>query len=549
MSKNKNTKNKKKATKNVPVKKNIPVKGIIIAAAAVLLAVAVIVTVVLVKKNNEVNPDNPSTHEIETLPNEGTQYTYAKYKTTKMPVEFVEILNQAEIDCKAACEKYGVALEIGDREISVPEFILNYYAAYSLQLHSAWYSIEQTGQNRTGYDTEKLPGEQKVPQKDYTWEESFTLDAIEKLKINYSLFDMAVESGTEIDVITIAGVIEKCGVVEERSQREGLTPEESLANVYCEGVTPAMYKAREIMETYAQEFENEKFYELRDGYSQSDIEKTFNEDADAYKVLRARVYLIEGDYNEAEAMSVKNEKEFLEYANNNYPTDGYDAEFSTDCGFITKEKLSSVYGEEVGTWAFDSSRKKGDIAVIEGMLFRYLVYIDTPAFLSTSCDVITLEFAYDNNMTAEDRAKIFEDTEKTYNEWKNSNGTEEGFIEYAENYGGPGSATVRTGEYFFEVDNWIFNPERKSGDSSIIDTPYGCCVIYYSGKNADDYDWHFAVAANKANADLDKFHEELWESDYKIVKKSSAIEKACDEADNSIKRHQARLKEQEKNKK
>lgn len=546
MSKKKNQ--KKSASKKAPAKKNIPVKGIVIAAVAVLLAVAVVVAVVLIKKNNDGNTDNPSTHEIETLPNEGTQYTYAKYKTTKLPVEFVEILNQAEIDSKAACEKYGVALEIGDRKISVPEFVFNYYDVYSLQTQSVQYSIEQTGQNRTGYDTEKLPGEQNPPQKDYTWEESFTLDAIDSLKIIYSLFDMAVEAGTEIDVISIASVIEECEVVEEKSQREGITPEESLANVYCEGLTPAMYKARAIMETYAQAYENEKFYELRDGYSQSEIEKAFNEDVDAYKVLRARVYPIEGEYNEAEAKSVKNEKEFLEYARKNYPTDGYDAEFTTDCGFITKEKLSSVYGEEVGTWAFDSSRKKGDIAVIEGMFFRYLVYIDTPAFLSTSCNVITLEYAYDDSMAADDRANLFKDAEKAYTDWKNNDGTEKGFLDYSTNNGGMGQATVRTGEYFFEIDNWIFAPERKAGDSAIIDTPYGYCAVYYSGKNADDFDWRLTVSANKASADLDEFYNDLWDSDYKIERKSAMLEKAYTEADKSIKRHWARLEEQQKDK-
>lgn len=545
----KKKKAKKSAAKKAPAKKIIPVKSIIIAAAAVLLAVAVIVTVVLVKKNNDGNTDNPSTHEIETLPNEGTQYTYAKYKTTKLPVEFVEILNQAEIDSKAACEKYGVAVEIGDREISVPEFVLYYYGIYHMQTQAVQYSIDQTGQNRTGYDTEKLPGEQKAPQKDYTWEESFTLDAIESLKINYSLFDMAVEAGTEIDVISITSVIEKCDVVEEKSKREGITPEQSLANVYCEGVTPAMYKAREIIEAYAQAYENEKFYELQESYSQSDIEKAFNKDADSYKVLRARVYLIEGDYNEAEAKSVRNEKEFLEYAKNNYPTDGYDADFSTDCGFITKEKLSSVYGEEVGTWAFDSARKKGDIAVIEGMLFRYLVYIDTPAFLSTSCNIMTLEYAYDDNMTADDRSKIFKDAENLYNEWKNNDGTENGFLEYSTNSGGTGLVTVRTGEYFFKIDNWIFDPERKNGDSAIIDTPYGCCAVYYSDKNADDYDWRLKVVENKASEDSDEFFYDLWDSDYKVERNSAMLEKAHTEGDKSIKRHWKRLEEQEKNKK
>lgn len=542
MSKKKQT--KKKTAKKTEAAQKKPAKGIIIAAVALLLAAATAVAVFLVKKGE--GSGTPTTEPVVTVDNNGSQYSYAEYKGTKMPVEFVEILNQAELDRAEMCEKYGVALEIGDREISLPEFVMYYYDAYYLQTESVNYSIEQTGQNRTGYDLSLLPDEQQHPTEDYTWAEKFTLDVIDNMTNNYSIFDMAVEAGTELDSFSISEVFGTCDMVDERAEKDKITPEEVMANTYCEGLTPAIYKAREIMVAYAQAYENNKYGELYNGYSEFEVEKAYEESDGSYDVARLRVYPIEGEYNEAEALAVSNEKEFLAYAQKNYPRDNYDAEFATECGYITKEKVSSVYGEEVGEWAFAEGRKKGDIALVEGMLFRYLVYVDTPAFLSTSCNIMTVTAAYEDYMTEEERAEIYKQKEEEYLKWKNGEATKESFLAYSDNAGGAGEETVRIGDYYFEFDNWIHNPERKSGDSAIIDSAAGVCIVYYVGKNADDYDWNDKVRDELALEDIRELYADVQSSDYKAKRKAAVIDKAYDEAGKSIKRHWARLEEKEK---
>ena len=143
---------KKNQTKKAPAKKEAetrgkPVKGIIIAAVALLLVAAIVVAVALIKKDS--GTTDPTNGVIETLPDDGGQYTYAKYKGASLPVEFVEILNKAEADSAAACKNQGVALEVGERKISVPEFMMYYYDEYSMQVDSAQYSIEKSGANRT----------------------------------------------------------------------------------------------------------------------------------------------------------------------------------------------------------------------------------------------------------------------------------------------------------------------------------------------------------------------------------------------------------------
>ena len=260
-----------------------------------------------------------------------------------------------------------------------------------------------------------------------------------------------------------------------------------------------------------------------------------------------RVYPIEGEYNEAEALGVSNEKQFLEYAQKNYPYDNYDADFATQCGYITKEKLSSVYGDEVGAWAFEKGRKKGDVSVIEGMLFRYLVYMDTPAFLSTSCNVITVSAAYDANMTQEQRDELYNQIETGYNEWKNGDATQERFFTFSNNSGGTGEETVRLGEYHFEFENWMFDPARKSGDSTDINSSVGVCAIYYIEKNEDDFDWENNVKQELAQEEIDSMYEEA-RKDYEAERKNAVVKKTYNEADKSIKRHHERVEERKKNK-
>lgn len=540
MSKN----NKKKKASAQPVKEKKPVKPIIIAAVAVLLAAAVIVAVVLVKKDNGGTPDNG---EIVTMPDNGTQYTYAKYKTTAMPVEFVEILNQAEKDSAAACEKYGVALEIGERKISVPEFVMNYYDQHSRMVGSADYSIQQTGENRTGYDYEILPGEQKHIRHDYTWQEQFTLDAVEGMREVYYFFDKAVERKTEISVMTIAATIDSYEIVDERSGRLGITPDESLEEIYGPGVTEAMYKAREIMMAYAQQADIDMVAEKTDSYSEEDIEEKIKEKKHDYTMLVGRVYPIEGEYNEAEIAAVKNEEQFIAFAQKNFPFEDYDAELKTQCEYVMRSDVADVFGEETADWMFNDERKAGDIAVVSGMLFDYLCYIETPPYFATSRQIIYCDYEYMNNETAEDRQSIAKDAEAKYLEWKEKDGTKEGFAELSVSLYGNGEVTVRERDLYYEVGSWVFNSERKPGDSAFISYDTGYTIAYFVDYNNDDYDWKQYIRQDLSVEESTEENEKAQDRYYDVDSNDANMEKAYATANKCIEANIKRINERKEN--
>lgn len=533
----------KKTTKKPQAKTKKPVIGIVIAAVAVLIAAAVAVAVYLIKNNDKTDP--PSTAPIQTVPSDGSKYTYAQYKGTKMPVEFVEILNKAEQDSYDAAQKYGVALEIGEREISVPEFVMYYYDVYYFQTESVTYSIQQTGANRTGYDLEKLPTDQKHPRNEYMWSEHFTQEVVDNIGLNYMMFDEAVENGVELSNSEISDLMDAIQFIEDSAERNRKTPDEEISGAYCEGLSAAMYNAREIVVAYATKYDEIKLSEIKESFSKDEVSAELEKSNNKYKVAKLRIYPIEGDYVEAEANAVKTEKDLLEYANKNHPRDTYDASFSTDCGYITKSRVSDVYGDEVAEWAFAEERKAGDISVVQGMLFRYVVYVDTTAFYTTSCDIIFVGTQYDESMSVEEREKIFKAEEEKYLEWKNEDGTEEGFLEYAMNFNSVGVETIRLGDYHFQLDKWIFDPARKSGDHAVIDTTGGCGAVYYVEKNTDDYDWEESLRSEMATAELKDYQVELLKDDYEVKRNNSALNKAYAAANISIEKHQKRLKERE----
>lgn len=526
------SKNQKKNAKTAKSNKKQPEiksrKNIIIAAAAVAAVAAIVLLAVFVIKPaiSGSNNGEVTTEPLVTLKNEGTQYTYAEYKGAKIPVEFVEILNQAAIDSQAACEKYGVALTIGDRKISTPEFLMYYFDEFCTQIEKVEYSISETGANRTGFEADIMPEDQKHLDDDYTWAEEFTRRATENMTLYYEGFDMAIAAKTDLDVITISSVISYYNSIDDYARKEGITPEEVVSTSYCEGVTPAMYKARAIMSVYTQFYEYNKTQEFYNSYTQEELEKKLGEDKSAYTVIKGRVYPIEGEYEASELANIKTEKDFLDFAVKNFPEEGYNAEIRTQCYYIDKENVSSVFGLEVGNWMFDEDRKPGEIGVVQGAIFNYLVYVEEPAHLGTSRDVIVYSTEYDETMTEEQKAQAFEDAKKFLEEWKSGEATQQSFEEKAVSSGFGEKVTARTGDYYYVFGNWIFDSSRKSGDTVALNSDVGCGVIYYIGNNADDYDWPVNMRTKLSEEDYQEFYAEITKKDYAVKRNDNHIETA-----------------------
>ena len=529
--------------KNAAKKTEKNSKPIIISVIAVLAVALVLTGIFVVKPMIEENKEPTTVPLNSDVGSESDEMEYVEYKGTKMPREFAEILNQAVVDSNAACKEYGVALELGDRDISMPEFIFYYFDQYDIQLDEINYSIQSTGSNRTGYDTEKMPDEQQCLNKGYTWAEDFTRKAIEQMTAYYHGFDQAIEKGIfieEDEALALKQSYDRVYTYAENNQRD---PAELLAETYTEGITPAMFQAREIMLLYAEKNVLQTKEELRNSYTQTELDRKFSEDKQAYTLIKGRVYPIEGGYDAAEVAKITNEQEFLDYANGNHPREGYDANIATQCYYVNRETVSSTFGNEVGEWMFSDDRVPGEITVVRGMLYYYLVYIEETPFLGTSRQVMIYETPYYSESTEESKATALKDTQALLEEWKANGASEEGFKQICSNIKDEPVQTVRVNEYYYTVQNWIFDKNRKSGDVEIIDCEAGCYMVYYIGNNTEDYDWIVNMKTDLSDEEYTEQFDKNVERNYKTDRNEDVINRAYKDVNVSIAKSLAEEKE------
>lgn len=523
--------NKNPKAANAPEKSEAKksTKLILIAAAVIVVVAAVLVGVFAIKPAIEEKGKESTTVPVVTnAPNEGEKYAYADYKGTKMPVQFVEMLNQAEIDSQNAASKYGIAFTLGDRNISKSEFGFYYIDQYYLQLQEIEYSIEQRGANMTGYDAKKLPDEQMAVGVDYTFAEDFTRKAIEAIQTTYASFDIAVQSGIQLNEEEIEGLIANYERVYDYIDMSGedITPDESISNVYGDGVTYAMFAAREIMMSYAKKHEDVKADEYFDACTEEEVEERLQSNETKYKVVKARIYPIEGEYDAEELSLVSTEEKFLEFAQNNYPNGGYTAKYDTNFHFVSYETIGRKFGYEVADWAFSESRVPGEIGLVQGQLYECLVYIETPAFYDTSCDVLTYEFTYPEDLDENEFNYLANDIQTMYDGWVEKGMTEEEARQEFLETGYGFERTYRTGDLFFVVNSWILDENRKSGDMGMFNDGETVYAVYYCNNNPDDFDWNQTIrgeiSAERYNNEYDSYVEE----NCKVNRKENVIKQA-----------------------
>ncbi|MBQ3007542.1 MAG: hypothetical protein IJD78_08280 [Clostridia bacterium] len=536
---------KKKQPPRMPVKKEPeivklpekkkPVKAIVIAVAALLLVAAIVIAVVFAVKPSDNNKETTAPTGSNASVESG--YEYVDYKGVSMAKPFVDILTQAEADRKNACKEYGTAVTVGDIDISYPEFLANYYDQHSLKKQDVQLSIEKNGMNMTGYDPEVMPDEQPCLNRGYTWAEEFTRDAIVTLQDEYSCFDKAIEEKITFTDDEVTQLISEYNRIEMYSQVQNKTYEELFADVYTEGYTEAMFKAREIRLAYNQKYRQHAKQEIAEGYSDKMLKEELEKDPTAYTVVKGRIYPIEGEYNAVEASKVSNEQEFLDYATANYPKEGFVAETRTLCNYVNKETISSTYGPEVGEWMFSRDRVPGEIAVVEGQIFKYLVYVEEPSYFSVSKKIMYFGYEYFEGITEAEVESYRNEIDTLYNDWKAGGEKKDAFAELCLEFNGIENIDARAGDFFYAFDEWIHDDARKTGDHTAIEIEgVGYVAFYFIEENKDDFDWKETMKTRLSENEYLELYKTDIEKNYEAKRRDNVIKKAQKEVNETITR-------------
>ena len=509
-------------------------KAVLIIAAVLVVALAVAATVLLVKyfKGDFGQGTTEPVTIGETQQNEGEQYAYVEYDGSRIPVEFAEILQQAEIDSKAANKSQGTVLTIGKTEISKPEFRMYYHETVCAQYQKAADTELETGYNRSGIELNVDPAEQKHLQDSFSWEEHFINETVKTITWGESGFAMAMKDGFELDELMVAEVLEYC---------KAYKPDEKEMVSYFEGnfgkgATYSMYCAKYIRAYYAEAYKLHKAEELEGAVTDAELEKEYNDNRQDYLVMGCRVYPIEGKYENSEVNGISTEAEFLEFAEKNFATiygEGHDVDGRTENRFVSYTTLNDVYAPEVAKWMFDPARKPGDIAVVETILYNYLCYVKTLPFDPFTADIYLCEMMYQNpsDQTVVDQNK--KEAELAFEEWKKGEATLDSLKAKADEFGfvHDDYTAMANAALPSKMTYWIFDSAREEGDCDIFYTSEGAYIVYFKSHNKDDLEWKYHARSYLAATKFDNLYTEHTEKYFGNEKKDDKlIAKACDEA-------------------
>ena len=513
-------------------------KSIIAAAVALVIVAAVLIGIFVIKPAIEKNPDSGKTEitfsDLEQ--NEGENFEYVSFKGAKMAKELALMLKQAEKDDEKCIENYGYAFEVGDQKISKGEFALFYMDQYSKKNIEVRYSINSKGDNMVGFDVEKTPMEQKYPAADYLWSDKFTADALGEIQNLYATFELALEEGITLDEVEIHDLITSY----ERAERAvdvGDTADNLIASIYGEGTTYSMFARREIMQKYAVKFEDLKSQEYLDAQTEEKIKAAFDKNPDTYKAIDLRIYPIQGEYDPAEISVINSEEEFLDFAKKNYPQENYNAEIITRIYNTTKMQITSSFGEEVAEWAFAKGRVKGEVAIITGQLYEYLVFIKELPNYDYSHNIIVYNYLFESGETQTEKDKIYEEKEKIFKEFEGKQISAEEFTEKLQNVDyGCNQQDVRAGDIYFEVADWMLDEGRKEGDTAMFASDDdGIFIVYYVKPNTDDLDWKYYIREEIAHDEYMEMYDNFLK-DFQITENREIIDDVISDSDSLIKK-------------
>ncbi len=116
--------------------------------------------------------------------------------------------------------------------------------------------------------------------------------------------------------------------------------------------------------------------------------------------------------------------------------------------------------------------------------------------------------------TTEEKAAAKAEAERLLKVWKDGNATEQTFIDLVKEHSDDTSAEDgglfedihRESGYVPNFKNWAIDPERKVGDTGVIESEYGYHVMYYSSDDELTYR-DYMISEDLRNADVTKWYD------------------------------------------
>lgn len=364
------------------------------------------------------------------------------------------------------------------------------------------------------------------------------------------------ENGLELTDSDLETLEQNFSEMESVASESSKTLEEYIAELYGDNVTKADIEEIQQMTVLAQDYNNY----LMDNfvYTDNDYEEQYQTDKSKYNVVDYCAYYFpyntdsessedietakaEAKENADALANAKNQKEFDEYLTK-YLKDNpslVSIPSSTDESSVTEAAFNAGlsaaidathnYGKEYDDsnecykWIFSEDRKENEITVIDENNAYNVILVTKPSYRdeSETKSVRHILISVSNTDANDEDAAAAADTaakekaEQVYQEWKDGDKTEATFAELAEKYSeDPGSVSngglysnVPENYMVAEFNDWIFDSNRKVGDSDIVKTQFGYHIMYFVGDGLKT--WQVNVDNDLRQNDISEKYEEM----------------------------------------
>lgn len=468
------------------------------------------------------------------------------------------------------------AITIGDYKYTNADFQYYYSNAYASFMNSygSYFSMFDTTQDLDdqAFDPTYITmfgG--TVPEslgEDASWKDYFEAVAIENMVEITALYDSAVKEGYTLSEEDAASIEEAVASFDTAAESYGLRNGEAFVSFYygkgntIESVSALMERGY-IASAYAQD----KYDSFE--YTSDELNAYYDEHKDELDVFSFEYYLVSAEKEEVtetvtdeetgeetEQTSEKVTDETMAAAKETADQLLTAAENGRDEGAMSfSEAVTEVAGAEaeatefvntlgvnslsylpdaVSDWLTDSSREEGDMAVLEVEDSGYYVVCFNGRSDNTDYNAVNFHHilikATDENEDGEysdEELTVAEDKiNEIYDEWVNGDATEDSFAELANANSEDSGSNTNGGLYEHVgknsmvdvVNDFIFNPDTKPGDTTIVlneSSNYtGYHLIYFVG--ADEMSYHDCLADYGTSTveglrqpDYNTWHDEL----------------------------------------
>ena len=464
-------------------------------------------------------------------------------------------------------EKNTVAVTLGDTELSNAQ--LNYYyvdAVYEfVNTYGAYASM-------FGLDLTKPLNEQIVNKETgLTWADDFVTSAIANAQSTYALCAEAEANGFTLSEEAAAEIENAISSFALYAVMNGFSnSDEYIKAYYGHGASVESFREYSQKNALAQEYYNHYASTLsyddaaiRAGEEGKEIE--FNNYSYNYYYLNVNKFLTGGTTDaegkttysdEEKAAAVKAAEEAAKAMTQMEITsveelDAAIAALTINAGAETAPKSTACVDYSYANltsaakdWLTNASRKAGDLGYVEHATTTtnedgtetktvngyYVVFFqecndNNFALANVRHILIAPEGgSYDastgsTTYTAEEKAAAKAKAEALLAEWKAGKASEETFAALAkEHTTDPGSKEngglyedIYPGQMVTEFNDWCFAEGRKVGDTGIVETTYGCHIMFYSGNSETTYR-NYLIKNTLIDADVQAWYTALVEA-------------------------------------